>query len=99
MGKGPGEVSDSLRMPNLENEEARCVLIMRFRDGKIFTEDPGNFCKDALGCGANAGFHILELQSFPENRMEPGRRGNRVISRDIMEAMYLQRGDRRGIRR
>lgn len=70
MGKGPGEVSDSLRMPYLENEEPRCVLIMRLRDGKIFTEDPGSFCKDALGCGANAGFHNMELPKLP--RKSPG---------------------------
>ena len=54
-------VHDSLRMPNLEDEENRCVLIMRFKDGKVFTEDPGSFCKTAFLCGANAGFHNIEL--------------------------------------
>ncbi len=53
-------VNGVLRLPKLE-EENRCVLLMRFRDGKIFTEDPASLCKQAFMCGANAGFHNIEL--------------------------------------
>lgn len=60
--KGVAEWVDGvLRMPQLGDLENRCVLLMRFRDGKIFTEDPGSNCKQALLCGANGGFHSIEL--------------------------------------
>ncbi len=61
-------VHDSLRMPNLEDEENRCVLIMRFRDNKVYTEDPGSFCRIPLMCGAiNTGFHGIELPKLPDS--------------------------------
>lgn len=59
-------VHDVLRLPNLEDEENRCVLIMRFRDGKVFTEDPGSLCKSAFLCGANAGFHNIKLPKLTD---------------------------------
>ncbi len=70
-------VHNALRMPNLDDEENRCVLIMRFRDNKIFTEDPGSFCKGALGCGANAGFHAIELPKLAAggDSVKDGKRG------------------------
>jgi hypothetical protein len=59
-------VNDALRMSKLEDEENRCVLLMTFKDGKLFTEDPGGFCKQALLCGANAGFHGVDLPKIKE---------------------------------
>ncbi len=59
-------VNGALRMPNLEDEEDRCVLVMTFKDGKVSTVDPGGFCKEAMLCGANAGFHGIELPKTKE---------------------------------
>lgn len=53
-------INGVLRLPQLE-EENRCVLLLRFKDDKIFTEDPASLCKQAFLCGANAGFHNIEL--------------------------------------
>lgn len=59
--EGIGEwVNGILRFPQLQ-EENRCVLLLRFSDGKVITEDPASLCKQALLCGANAGLHNIVL--------------------------------------
>lgn len=49
---------DELRVPS-EIEDIGCILILRFRDGKVVTDDPGGRCKDY--CGARGGFRGIEL--------------------------------------
>lgn len=56
---GEGEwAGDELRVPS-ELEDLGCVLILRFRDGKLVTDDPGGRCKGY--CGARGGFQGIEL--------------------------------------
>jgi len=52
-------VVDELRVPS-QVDETGCVLILRFRDGKVVTDDPDTNCKEYY-CGARGGYALVEL--------------------------------------
>ena len=57
--KGQAEwVGGELRVPALE--DSRCVLVLRFADGNVVPDDPGNLCKWAL-CGMRGGYATIKL--------------------------------------
>ena len=51
-------VDGVLRLPRLNR--SRCVLQLRFKEGKVFTEDPAGLCTTAF-CGPLCGFQNIEL--------------------------------------
>jgi len=55
---------DELRVPS-ELDEWGCVLILRFRDGKLVTDDPGTSCKERY-CGMRGGYAYIELPKLPD---------------------------------
>jgi uncharacterized protein YecT (DUF1311 family) len=55
---------DELRVPS-EVDESGCVLILRFRDGKLVTDDPGNNCKEHY-CGMRGGYAYIELPKLTD---------------------------------
>lgn len=64
---------DELRVPS-ELEEVGCVLVLRFRDGKVVTDDPGGRCK--WYCGARGGFHGIELPKLGPDEAEAKRKAS-----------------------
>jgi hypothetical protein len=67
-------VGDELRVPS-EIEDIGCVLILRFRDGQVVTDDPGGRCKSY--CGARGGLRIIELPKLSAADAETKRRASR----------------------
>jgi len=57
-------VDDELRVPS-ELDESGCVLILRFLDGKLVTDDPGTSCKERY-CGMRGGYAHIELPKLPD---------------------------------
>ncbi|MFA6957557.1 MAG: hypothetical protein WC538_16920 [Thermoanaerobaculia bacterium] len=55
---------DELRVPS-ELDDWGCVLILRFRDGKLVTDDPGTSCKERY-CGMRGGYAYIELPKLPD---------------------------------
>ena len=57
--QGEGEWVDGvLRLPRIDR--SRCVLQLRFEDGKVIAEDPAGLCRAAF-CGVLCGFQDIEL--------------------------------------
>ncbi|MCG6533176.1 MAG: hypothetical protein L7F78_00500 [Syntrophales bacterium LBB04] len=80
-------IYDTLRLPNLDDEEVRCVLLMRFKDGKIFTEYPASLCKSVL-CGANAGFHGIDLPKLTTIRTDGTKSQTKQLSSFLNSANF-----------
>jgi uncharacterized protein YecT (DUF1311 family) len=69
--KGEAEwVGGELRVPALT--DSRCVLIVRFPEGRAVTDDPNNLCKWAL-CGMRGGYANISLPKITP-RTAPARR-------------------------
>jgi len=62
---------DELRAPS-DLEDVGCVLIIRFRDNKLVTDDPGTRCK--AYCGMRGGYRQIELPKLPAAEAEAKRR-------------------------